>query len=400
MKAFAHSLHILISPTKSRSDRLDRSPSTPSRSPKHKAGESSKTEGDAFGLGGTGSAVEMGLGGGSGSGNESAEELHVHRREGGSNGLLTATTAGTGSRFGGGSEKENQPTFGDTAGPIKGSSNHHNTPSTPRDSSPRRPLIDLPLPLHIPEDLHPRSNKDKPLPSFLGLPPSDREDPSTVSSNSRSARIMDAWDPPEILPPAQAIGVRFDDAQDMVEIVQEKGSKGNRPGPGTVAGGGGKRGFRPRIKLSLSRNKPVFHPRPRPRSQDQLKEPTESGTQDPQERPSETDARTSSRSRKNVRLPPRLTIHTTTTELTSSSDPLSRLESNMPALSPLMGTVPTPFQAYPTPRSGSKESVPGSRSGESGDTIRGHYEGESSLEIHRQRFVSDQAAETISSVPS
>jgi hypothetical protein len=234
----------------------------------------------------------------------------------------------------------------------------------------------------------------------LGLPPSDREDPSTVSSNSRSARIMDAWDPPEILPPTQAIGVRFDDAQDMVEIVQEKGSKGNRPGPGTVAGGGGKRGFRPRIKLSLSRNKPVFHPRPRPRSQDQLKEPTESGTQDPQERPSETDARTSSRSRKNVRLPPRLTIHTTTTELTSSSDPLSRLESNMPALSPLMGTVPTPFQAYPTPRSGSKESVPGSRSGESGDTIRGHYEGESSLEIHRQRFVSDQAAETISSVPS
>lgn len=397
MKAFAHSLHILISPTKSRSDRPDRSPSTPSRSPKHKAGESSKTEGDGLGLSGNGSAVEMGLGRESGSGNESVEELNVQRREGGSNGLLTATTTGTGSRFGGGSEKENQSTFGHIAGPIKGSISHRSTPSTPRDSSPRRPLIDLPLPSPIPEDLHPRSNKDKPLPSFLGLPPSDREDPSTVSSNSRSARIMDAWDPPEILPPAQAIKVRFDDAQDMVEIVQEKGPKGNRPGPGTVAGGGGKKGFRPRIKLSLSRNKPVFHPRPRPRSQDQ---PTEGGSKDLQERTLNTDARTSSRSRKNVRIPPRLTIHTATTEVTSNSDPLSRLESNLPVLSPLMGTVPTPFQAYPTPRSGSKESVPGSRSRESGDTIRGHYEGESSLEIHGQRFVSDQAAETISSVPS
>jgi hypothetical protein len=321
----------------------------------------------------------------------------VHRREGGSNGLLTATTAGTGSKFGGGSEKENQPTFGHTAGPIKGSSNHYNTPSTHRDSSPRRPLIDLPLPSPIPEDLHPKSNKDKPMPSFLGLPLSDREDPSTVSSNSRSARIMDAWDPPEILPPIQATGVRFDDAQDMVEIVQEKGSKGTRPGPSPVAGGGGKRGIRPRIKLSLSRNKPIFHPRPRPRSQDQ---PTEGGSKDLQERTLKTDARTSSRSRKNVRIPPRLTIHTATTELTSSSDPLSRLESNLPVLSPMMGTVPTPFQAYPTPRSGSKESVSGHRSRESEDTIRGHQEGESSLEIHRQRFVRDQAAETISWVPS
>jgi hypothetical protein len=380
MRAFAHSLHVLISPTKTRPDRLDRSPSTPSRSPQHRVGESSKT-GDAFGL----DAIASGSGNetGTGSGNESAVELHVHGREGEREGVLTATTTGTGSKLGGGSEKENQPTFGHPARQINWPSDYPDARSGLADSSPRRPLTDLSLPFPVPTDLQPRPNKDKPLPSFLGLPVANREDPSTISSNSRSARIMDAWDPPEVLLSTRVPGVRFDDEQDMGETSEEKGLKGNRLGSGAGAGGGGKRTFRPRIKLSLNRNKPVFHPRSRPRSQDQAKGHTEAGVEHggDQEHRTPTNNQAGPRPRKSTRVPPRLTIQTATREMTSTSDPLSQVESNLPVLSPLLGTVPTPFQAWPTPKSGSRESALASRSTESGGAIRGQSGAKGSLEV-------------------
>ena len=374
MRAFAHSLHVLISPTRSRPETIDRSPSTPSRSPKSRG----KVNKQGHGAG----SDEYGSGTGSGG---SEFELHAQKERGPREDPSTAMTTWT---MLGGSEKENRvvPLYPSTA---EGSSTiGHAPPQIARDTNevePRRPLVELSTvpsasttttTLPHPDFPQPR-DKDKPLPPLFGstleVPPTDKRDPSTVSSNSRSARIMDAWDPPAIIPLEGPREPESTGGRDVPEISAGKSPVDcvvPRPVPVDLGSrtGGRRRSFRPKIKLSLNRGKTVFQPR--------FKEQERKVPPDEQDQSRQTDSTvngepisTGTRTRRNARPPLKLTIQTSFTT-TVDEEGLSRIESHLPVITPLQSTVPTSFQAWPSPRSG-----PRVGSMESESTVRAGRDG-------------------------
>lgn len=287
---------------------------------------------------------EEGDGGGTGSG--SGEEALMAMATG------TGTTS-TGQTILNGSEKENQTALSGTSWVVDMS-------TTSREGRSRRPLGELELGIQPPEQPVPENDfgakpaQDKLLPplhrqrtssgNLLEVPGVNKEDPSTISTNSRSARIMDAWDPPTIVPLLPPTGSEkgfvFNETADVV--VQQGGNHPVVPGltPAKPALGvrtSTRKTFRPKIKLSLNRGKSVFRPRlkerPLSRSKSDVPDSVTEGME-PSISMGEFE--------KKKRGPKALTVHTGTTSRTSvvpRSNGLEKVESHLPVIYPMMSPV-------------------------------------------------------------